>query len=90
MSRNQRALARTGFTMQRNIDLRKIREGLGLTLQYVAALAGTTDMTLQRCEDRMEDDEMVDDIMAVLALYMATRWGADILHLTEDNLRDTK
>lgn len=75
--------------MRSRVDLRKIREGIGLTPQYVAALAGITDMTLLGVEDRMEDTEMVEEILAVLALYMATRWGAEILNLTEANLTET-
>lgn len=83
------AINRDGWVMRRSVDLRKIREGLGLKLQYVAALASINDMTLQRCEEKQDDPEMVEQILAVLALYMATRWGADILNLTEANLEGT-
>lgn len=70
------------------VDLRKLREALSLTPQYVAALAGITDMTLLRCEDRQDDRRMIEEILAVYALYMATRWGADLLNLTEKNLAE--
>ncbi|MFJ4999893.1 hypothetical protein ACIP5T_17205 [Microbacterium sp. NPDC088619] len=89
-NRIEDALNRSGWTLRPNVDLRKIREGLGLSLQYVSGLAGMTDMTLLRCEDRMDDAEMVEEVMAVLALYMATRWGADILNLTEANLSESE
>lgn len=83
------ALNRTwNLTPRTDVDLRKLREALGLTAQYVAALAGITDMTLLRCEGRQDDKRMVDDLLGVYAVYMATRWGADILHLGERNLED--
>ena len=89
--RIERAL-RGEFTgpLSKETNLRKIRDGLGLSAQYVAALAGISDMTLLHCEDRQDDRDMVNDILAVYALYMATRWGADLLHLTEHNLDEEK
>lgn len=72
----------------RDVDLRKVREGLGLSPQYAAALSGLSDLTILNCESKGEDTAMIHELLAIYALHMAATWGADILHLDENNLSD--
>lgn len=72
-----------------HINLKLLRDGLGLSLELAAGIIGVETTDLERWEiDSSTPHWQVRDLLAAYAVHMAAMWGFDQLRLNAQNFEE--